>query len=129
MEHELIQKDFMRINRKLYFVSLFFICHLLSSKRLFAQLVPDTAENIENKVFIKRGAYQDTTYTNVATGELTPGRGFDMVKTKYGSLNISLYAIARYLNQLPGYQTWYDHLERPRDFVGRNDFFWHRAMI
>jgi hypothetical protein len=52
-----------------------------------------------------------------------------MVKTKYGSLNISIYAIARYLNQLPGHQTWQDHLGRDRDFLGRNDFFWHRTMI
>jgi hypothetical protein len=37
--------------------------------------------------------------------------------------------MARYLNQLPGTQTWYDHLGRPRDFTGRNDFYWHRTMI
>ena len=52
-----------------------------------------------------------------------------MVRAKFGTLNISIYAIARYLNQLPGHQTWYDHLGRPREFVGRNDFFWHRTMI
>jgi hypothetical protein len=47
---------------------------------------------------VKRGAFKDSTYENYASGEFTPGRGFDMVKSKYGSLNISLYAIARYLN-------------------------------
>jgi hypothetical protein len=80
-------------------------------------------------VFMKRGVYKDTTYQNYASGEFTPGRGFDMAKTTFGSLNISLYAIARYLNQLPGQQTWYDHLGRERQFTGRNDFFWHRTMI
>jgi hypothetical protein len=80
-------------------------------------------------VLMKRGTVKDSTYTNVASGEFTPGRGFDLVRTKYGTLNISIYANCRYLNQLPGYQTWYDHLGRPRDFVGRNDFFWHRCMI
>jgi len=80
-------------------------------------------------VLIKRGVQKDTGYLNYASGEFTPGRGFDMVRTKYGSLNISIYAIARYLNQLPGNQTWYDHLGRTRNFVGRNDFFWHRTMI
>ena len=79
-------------------------------------------------VFLKRGAI-DSTYTNVATGEFTPGRGFDLVRTKFGTLNISMYMLARYLNQLPGHQTWQDHLGRDRDFVGRNDFFWHRTMI
>lgn len=80
-------------------------------------------------VLMKRGAVKDTTYQNYASGEFTPGRGFDMVRTRYGSLNISIYAIARYLNQLPGYQTWQDHLGRDRNFVGRNDFYWHRTMI
>jgi hypothetical protein len=80
-------------------------------------------------VLIRRGIIKDTTWQNYASGEFTPGRGFDLVKTKYGSLNISFYAIARYLNQLPGHQTWQDHLGRDRDFVGRNDFFWHRSMI
>jgi hypothetical protein len=80
-------------------------------------------------LLMKRGAVKDSTYENYASGEFTPGRGFDMVKTKFGTLNISMYAIARYLNQLPGHQTWQDHLGRDRDFVGRNDFFWHRTMI
>jgi hypothetical protein len=68
-------------------------------------------------LLMKRGVVKDTSYQNYASGEFTPGRGFDMVKTKYGSLNISMYAIARYLNQLPGHQTWQDHLGRDRDFV------------
>jgi hypothetical protein len=37
--------------------------------------------------------------------------------------------MVRYLNQLPGKQTWQDHLGRPHEFVGRNDFHWHRTMI
>jgi len=68
-------------------------------------------------------------YPNIASGEFTPGRGFDLVRTKYGSLNISIYALVRYLNQLPGKQTWYDHLGNPQNFTGRNDFHWHRSMI
>ena len=80
-------------------------------------------------VLIKRGELKDSAYANYASGEFTPGRGFDMVRSKFGTLNISLYAIARYLNQMPGHQTWQDHLGRDRDFVGRNDFFWHRTMI
>ena len=37
--------------------------------------------------------------------------------------------MARYLNQMPGSATWYDHLGNERDFNGRNDFYWHRTMI
>jgi hypothetical protein len=91
--------------------------------------VPQQQDSSTLSLAVMRGMLKDTIYQNYASGEFTPGRGFDLVKTKYGSLNISLYAVARYLNQLPGYQTWQDHLGRDRDFVGRNDFFWHRTMI
>lgn len=77
----------------------------------------------------KKGMVVDSSYQNVASGEFTPGRGFDLVRTKYGSLNISIYAMARYLNQMPGEQTWYDHLGRERQLTGRNDFYFHRAMV
>src|SRR6187455_3164892 len=80
-------------------------------------------------VLMKRGAVKDTTYENVASGEFTPGKGFDIVRTKFGRLNISIYAIARYLNQLPGKQTFQDHLGRDREITGRNDIYWHRSMI
>ncbi len=70
------------------------------------------------------------TYPNeITAGEFTPGKGFQIAKNKFASLNISIYAMARYLNQMPGEQTWEDHLGVERDFTGRNDFFWHRTMI
>ncbi len=72
---------------------------------------------------------QTETYPNTTAGELTPGKGFSIVKTKLGSLNIGLYSIVRYLNQLPGEQTWQDHLNRDRTLTGRNDIYWHRVMI
>lgn len=69
------------------------------------------------------------TYPNLTSGEFTPGKGFSLVKTKVATLNLSIYAMVRYLNQLPGEQTWQDHLGRNREFTGRNDIHWHRAMI
>ncbi len=101
---------------------------------VYAQLTTDpAADSLLNakkpeKLF-QRGSIMDTTYKNVASGEFTPGRGFDIAKTKYGSLNISMYVMARYLNQMPGNQEWYDHLGRTRVMNGRNDFYFHRAMI
>jgi hypothetical protein len=72
----------------------------------------------------------DTTYSNnLARGEFSPGNGFQIVKNEFASLNISIYAQARYLNQLPGETTWKDHQGRTLNFVGRNDFHWHRTMI
>src|SRR4051794_5781859 len=102
---------------------------VLGSIDVSAQNEVPRKDSTTEATVIKRGMLKDSTYENYASGEFTPGRGFDMVKTKYGTLNISLYAIARYLNQLPGRQTWQDHLGRDREFTGRNDFFWHRTMI
>lgn len=92
--------------------------------------VPADEDSIQTiPIKVQRGMILDSTYKNVASGEFTPGRGFDIARSKFGSLNISVYALVRYLNQMPGHQTWYDHLGRPREFVGRNDFYWHRTMI
>ncbi|MGH7492265.1 MAG: hypothetical protein ACREOO_07710 [bacterium] len=60
----------------------------------------------------------DSTYKNQISGEFTPGRGFDVVKTSRASLNISAYGLARYINQLPAKQSYVDHLGRTR---GRDD--------
>jgi len=99
------------------------------SSGLVAQNVPPVFDSAYNQVLLKRGIDLDTSYTNIASGEFTPGKGFDIVRTKFGRLNISIYAIARYLNQLPGHQTFQDHLGRDRDITGRNDIYWHRSMI
>jgi hypothetical protein len=108
-------------------------CFLLIPGFSFAQVwapPPDTTRE-SPKPFkgFTRGMSVDSSYKNVASGEFTPGKGFDLVRTKYGSLNFSLYAMARYLNQMPGEQTWEDHLGRPHELVGRNDFYFHRAML
>ena len=106
-----------------------FTIGVLSFGDLGAQNLTPVLDSGNTQIMIKRGVEKDSTYENVASGEFTPGRGFDMVRTKFGTLNISIYAMARYLNQLPGKQTWYDHLGREREFIGRNDFYWHRTMI
>jgi hypothetical protein len=62
-------------------------------------------------------------------GEFTPGKGFLIAKNNLASLSISLYAMARYVNQLPAEKIWYDHLDSARLYKGRNDIFWHRVMI
>lgn len=46
-------------------------------------------------------------------GEFNPGRGFTVAQGELGSLNLSGYMVARYLNQLPADQTATDHLDRP----------------
>src|SRR4051812_19440824 len=40
-------------------------------------------------------------YQSIGAGEFTPGTGFDIIKTTRGSLNVSVYGVFRYINQMP----------------------------
>ncbi len=119
----------MNFIRSVGVIFLVILVNFFAIQTLKAQNEVPQDDSAKIAVLVKRGALKDSAYANYASGEFTPGRGFDMVRSKFGTLNISMYAIARYLNQMPGQQTWQDHLGRDRDFVGRNDFFWHRTMI
>jgi len=68
-------------------------------------------------------------FPNTSAGEFTPARGFDLVKTDHGTLNISAYGLFRYISQNPQGQTFTDHLGRIRDVNPRNDMNWHRTFI
>jgi hypothetical protein len=68
-------------------------------------------------------------YPNDIAGEFTPAKGFDIAKTKIASLNISFYGLFRYMNQMPGEQTFTDHLGRERPVKARNDLNWHRTFV
>lgn len=59
----------------------------------------------------------------------TPGNGFDLIKTRYGLLNIGGYTLFRYLNQMPDSKTFTDHLGNVRPTEARNDLQWHRALL
>ncbi len=69
------------------------------------------------------------TYPTHIAGEFTPGRGFDIIKTKRGTLNISGYGLFRWLDQLPARQTYTDHLGREQTVRPRNDINWHRSFV
>jgi hypothetical protein len=75
------------------------------------------------------GAQAKEKYPNLFNGAFTPGNGFDVIKTDRGSLNISAYGLFRYLNQMPGDQTFTDHLGRVRTVKARHDLNWHRSFI
>ena len=98
-----------------------FSCLSLFTVDSNAQFVnPDTASIVDPS---------STVYPNNAAGEFTPGKGFLLVKNPFASLNISLYAMARWVNQMPAEDTWLDHSDSLRTFDGRNDIYWHRTMI
>jgi len=71
----------------------------------------------------------DSVYTSSIGGEFRPAKGFDLVRTSRASFNISFYGLFRYMNQLPGNQTFIDHLGRTRTVRARNDLNWHRTMV
>jgi len=68
-------------------------------------------------------------YDNLYQGQFTPGQGFDIIRTTKGTLNLSVYGLFRYLNQMPGDQTYTDHLGRERTVKAKNDLNWHRTMV
>jgi hypothetical protein len=57
------------------------------------------------------------------------GQGFPVGKSDLGSLSISAYMLVRYINQLPGDQSFVDHLGRTRTIDTRNDFQLQRVLI
>jgi len=68
-------------------------------------------------------------FSNSMAGEFTPAKGFQIFSAPRSSLNISFYGLFRYLNQMPGAQTYTDHLDRSRTVKARNDLNWHRTMV
>ena len=72
-------------------------------------------------------AVADSVYSTSIAGEFRPAKGFDLVRTKRASLNISFYGLFRYMNQSPG--TFTDHLGRERTVKARNDLNWHRTFV
>ena len=61
-------------------------------------------------------------------GDLDPGNGFLLGRSDLGSLSLSAYALARYMNQ-DGNDTFVDHngIEQPVDL--RNDLYSHRILV
>ncbi|HEX6749532.1 MAG TPA: hypothetical protein VF092_19715 [Longimicrobium sp.] len=96
---------------------------------LLAVLAPRLAAQDEAPTTAPAEAAADTGYQNTSAGEFTPAKGFDILRTERGSLNVSFYGLFRYMNQLPGEQTFTDHLGRERTVKARNDLNWHRTFI
>jgi hypothetical protein len=66
---------------------------------------------------------------NETWGDFDPGQGFLVGRNSLGELAISGYALVRYMNQMPGEDTFVDHLGNERTVDGRNDIFPHRVIV
>ncbi len=62
-------------------------------------------------------------------GVYDPGLGFLVARTKAGELDISAYAMGRYLDQNDSDGVFTDHLGNQRTVDGREDIFSHRILI
>lgn len=74
-------------------------------------------------------APREPTPRNDTWGEFDPGRGFLVGRNDAGELTLSAYALVRYLNQMPGEDTFTDHLGREQTVNGRNDIYPHRVLV
>jgi hypothetical protein len=61
-------------------------------------------------------------------GVYDPGLGFLVGRNEYGELDISAYALARYIDQNDSDGVFKDHLGNERTIDLRNDIFSHRVM-
>lgn len=62
-------------------------------------------------------------------GEFNPGNGFLVGRNSMGELDISAYALVRYVGQFPAEASYTDHLGNDHDVDTRNDIYSHRVMI
>lgn len=62
-------------------------------------------------------------------GAFDPGTGVLLGKNELGSINLSFYILARYLNQQPPRMSFTDHLGNKRPVDTRNDIELHRAIV
>jgi len=72
---------------------------------------------------------EDDVFESNTAGEFTPGKGFTVFKSEMGSLNLSVYGLARYINQIDEDKKYIDHLGRERAIDTRQDIMWHRTFL
>lgn len=107
------------------------ICGLLFALNAMAQTTDSESENLFDCLDQPATAEMNaaTLHSDTQTSTFEPGKGFQVGKNKCGSLNISGYMLARYLNQMSPGQTYKDHLGEKRDVVTRNDLEIHRVIV
>jgi hypothetical protein len=72
---------------------------------------------------------EDAVFESTTAGEFTPGKGFTVFKSGMASLNLSVYGLARYINQIDEDKKYIDHLGRERAIDTRQDIMWHRTFL
>jgi hypothetical protein len=77
-----------------------------------------------------RGQRKEPFHPRVQTwGTYDPGDGFVIGRTEYGELDVSAYALARYLNQNDDDGVFTDHFGNERAVDDRNDLWTQRVLV
>jgi DNA-binding protein H-NS len=77
-----------------------------------------------------RGAPEKGQAPRIETwGEFDPGEGFLIGRSELGELDISAYAMVRWIDQNDGDAVFKDHFGNERPVDTRNDIFSHRIMV
>ena len=71
----------------------------------------------------------DAKYKNDIAGEFTPPKASTSQDRSGRASTSASTVLFRYMNQLPGEQTFTDHLGRERTVKARNDLNWHRTFV
>lgn len=78
----------------------------------------------DSPVFDSKGEKYPLTW-----GEFDPGKGMLLGRNELGTLYLSFYVLARYINQQPPSMSYSDHLGRKTLVDTRNDIELHRIMV
>lgn len=85
-----------------------------------------TTEDVEE---VKAKEPEDSNKEPITWGSFDPGKGILLGKNDLGSLSMSFYMLARYLNQQPASQSYVDHNGTKRNVDTRNDIEMHRIIV
>ena len=107
---------------------------ILSTPESFAaQSANARADSVESAAAPAEGAVaqqaSESEHPEETWGVLDPGKGFLLGRSSVGELSLSVYALVRYLNQMPPDQTFTDHLGRERPVDTRLDIWSQRVLV
>jgi hypothetical protein len=92
--------------------------------------VPPTATSVATSQDAAASPKASTEKSHEETwGQFTPGVGFTVANTKWGSLELSLYSYMRYLNSTGNDDTYIDRFGKTQVVKGRNDIQVSKAFL
>jgi hypothetical protein len=113
-----------------FFVILFSPANVFGEEPIVEEYTSETFKKEEEKQ-LSASPIKDSEGKNypLTWGEFDPGRGVTLGRNELGSMSLSFYVLARYINQQPPTQSYNDHQGRKVNVDARNDIELHRIMV